>query len=177
VEYIRSRYVIDPRHGHRHFLYTLSRPSPLLFTLTGISAQALITTADFFVSSGLKEAGFEYVSTDDGWMTNARDVNGSMIADPVKFPNGFASVVDYIHSVGLKSGLYSAASSVVCTGRTGSLYHEAIDAAQWASWNIDYVKYDNVSSAQKETRVEKPIPIHLHSHLSLYPPPPPFHDL
>ena len=107
-----------------------------------MTAADLKPTADFFVSSGLAAAGYNYVSTDDGWMTGARNAsNGQMIPDPVKFPgNGFADVAAYVHAKGLKVGLYSAASSVVCSGRTGSLYHEAIDAAQWASWSIDYVK-------------------------------------
>lgn len=105
-----------------------------------VTAADLKTTADFFVSSGLAAAGYEYVSTDDGWMTGARDAAGNMIADPVKFPGGFTDVVSYVHGKGLKIGLYSAASSVVCSGRTGSLYHEEGDAAQWASWGVDYVK-------------------------------------
>ena len=109
-----------------------------------ISAAALKSTADFFVASGLAALGYMYVSTDDGWMANARDAHtGRIIADRVKFPDGFAAVADYVHSKGLKMGIYSAGSSVVCTGRTGSLYNERDDAETFAAWGIDYAKYDN----------------------------------
>jgi len=98
----------------------------------------LTQQADFFVSSGLSKVGYTYISTDDGWMTGARNAAGQMIPDPVKFPGGgFADVAAYVHAKGLKVGIYSAASSVVCSGRTGSLYHEAVDAAQWAGWGLD----------------------------------------
>ena len=85
-----------------------------------------------------------YVSTDDGWMSG-RDANGRMIADPIKFPGGWPALSAYVHGKGLKLGLYSAASSVVCSGRVGSLYNEALDAETFAEWGIDYVK---VSLAQ-----------------------------
>ena len=106
-----------------------------------MNAQDLRDTADFFVSSGLAGAGYTYVSTDDGWMSG-RDANGRMIADPLKFPGGWPALSAYVHGKGLKLGLYSAASSVVCSGRVGSLYNEDIDAETFASWGIDYVKYD-----------------------------------
>ncbi len=73
-----------------------------------------------------------------------RDASGRMYADEVKFPGGWTNLSAYIQSKGLKAGLYSAASSVVCSGRVGSLYNEYLDAETFASWNIDYVKYDNV---------------------------------
>ena len=110
---------------------------------SGISAAALKATADFFVDSGLAKLGYTYVSTDDGWMTTSRDAQGRMIADPVKFPDGFAAVADYVHKKNLLMGIYSAGSSVVCSGRTGSLYNEVIDAETFSSWGIDYAKYDN----------------------------------
>ena len=75
-----------------------------------------------------------------------RDASGRMYADEVKFPGGWTNLSAYIQSKGLKAGLYSAASSVVCSGRVGSLYNEYLDAETFASWNIDYVKYDNVRS-------------------------------
>ena len=106
---------------------------------SGVTAADLKATADFFVSSGMKDAGYEYVMTDDGW-TSGRDAQGRIIADPVKFPGGMAAVADYVHGLGLKLGVYSAASSVVCSGRVGSLYREQIDAQTFASWGVDYVK-------------------------------------
>ena len=63
---------------------------------------------------------------------------GEMVADPAKFPGGWPPLVSYIHSKGLKVGLYSAASSVVCSGRVGSLYNEFLDASTYANWGIDY---------------------------------------
>jgi alpha-galactosidase len=78
-------------------------------------------------------------NTDDGWMAG-RDASGRMIPDPSKFPDGMKPVADYLHGLGLKLGVYSAASSVVCSGRVGSLYNEAIDAETFASWGVDYVK-------------------------------------
>ncbi len=108
---------------------------------SGVNAQDLRDTADFFVSSGLAGVGYTFVSTDDGWMSG-RDANGRMIADPFKFPGGWPALSAYVHGKGLKLGLYSAASSVVCSGRVGSLYNEDIDAETFASWGIDYVKYD-----------------------------------
>lgn len=106
---------------------------------SGVTAADLRATADFFVSSGLAAVGYEFVSTDDGWMSG-RDANGRMVADPVKFPGGMPALVAYVEGKGLKLGLYSAASSVVCSGRVGSLYNEDIDAETFAAWNIDYVK-------------------------------------
>ena len=66
-----------------------------------------------------------------------------MIADPQSFPSGMKSVGDYIHSLGLKYGVYSSAGNFTCQGRAGSLYFEDIDAADFASWGVDYLKYDN----------------------------------
>jgi alpha-galactosidase len=63
-----------------------------------------------------------------------------MTADPAKFPSGFKAVADYVHGQGLKIGIYSAGSSVVCSGRPGSLYNEVIDAQTFASWGVDYNK-------------------------------------
>ena len=70
-------------------------------------------------------------------MSGRSNVTGEMEADPVKFPGGWPPLVAYIHSLGLKVGLYSAASSVVCSGRVGSLYNEFLDAQTFADWGID----------------------------------------
>ena len=72
----------------------------------------------------------------DCWMNAARDANGNQVANPAKFPQGFKAVADYIHSLGLKSGLYTAKGSRTCAGFAASCQHEVQDAAQWASWGI-----------------------------------------
>ena len=104
--------------------------------------EALIKqTADSMVASGMKDAGYEYIILDDCWQTS-RDSIGNIQADPENFPSGIKKLADYIHSKGLKIGIYSDAGSHTCEGRPGSLGFEDIDAKTYASWNIDYLKYD-----------------------------------
>ena len=67
------------------------------------------------------------------------------MADPAKFPSGIKALADYIHSKGLRFGIYTASSSVVCSGRPGSLFHEALDAQTFVSWDVDYVKIECVA--------------------------------
>jgi alpha-galactosidase len=98
--------------------------------------------ADSFIKDGLKDAGYQYIVLDDGWMAKERDKNGNLIADPDKFPNGMKAVVDYVHSKGLKFGIYNCAGSKTCGGYPGSRGHEYQDALLYASWGIDYLKYD-----------------------------------
>jgi alpha-galactosidase len=104
--------------------------------------------ADLFVSSGLKDAGYEYVNLDDCWALPQRAANGDLQPDPVRFPNGIKAVADYVHSKGLKIGIYSSAGSKTCNskGFPGGLGHEQQDANLWASWEIDYLKYDNCNN-------------------------------
>ena len=105
-------------------------------------------TADLFVSSGLKGAGYEYVNLDDCWALPQRDAQGRLVPDPVRFPSGIAAVADYVHSKGLKIGIYTSAGTKTCNslGFPGALGHEYEDAAQFASWGIDYLKYDNCNN-------------------------------
>jgi alpha-galactosidase len=79
-------------------------------------------------------------STQDCWMDKNRTADGAQTAQAEKFPNGFKAVADFIHSLGLKSGLYTAKGPHTCAGFAASCDHEMQDAAQWASWGIDYVK-------------------------------------
>ena len=109
------------------------------FLGTSVNSRALRETADFLVSSNLATAGYKVVSTDDGWMSG-RDSQGRMLPNAVNFPDGMAALATYMKARGLELGLYSAASSVVCSGRVGSLYNEAIDAQTFASWGVGYVK-------------------------------------
>jgi len=106
-----------------------------------ISEQTVRATADAMVSSGMKDAGYEYVVIDDCWH-GQRDANGFITADPVKFPSGIKALADYIHSKGLKFGIYSDAGRQTCGGRPGSQGHEYQDALTYARWGVDYLKYD-----------------------------------
>jgi len=104
--------------------------------------EALIRqTADAMVSSGMRDAGYRYIVIDDCWQVD-RDSLGFIVADPLRFPSGIKALADYIHSKGLKFGIYSCAGSKTCGGRPGSRGHEYQDALTYAKWGVDYLKYD-----------------------------------
>ncbi len=108
-----------------------------------INEELIKETADAFISTGLKDAGYEYVVVDDCWSLRERDKNGNLVADPEKFPHGMRALADYIHGKGLKFGMYSCNGTHTCAGYPGSFEHEFEDAALFASWGVDYLKYDN----------------------------------
>ena len=97
--------------------------------------------ADALVASGMKDAGYQYVVIDDCWQVS-RDATGRIVADPERFPSGIKAVADYVHSKGLKFGIYSDAGTMTCAKRPGSKDHEAQDARTYAEWGVDYLKYD-----------------------------------
>ena len=99
-------------------------------------------TADFIVESGLKDAGYEYIVIDDMWSLKERDANGRLQPDPVKFPHGMKYISDYVHSLGLKFGMYSCGGYLTCGGYPGSYGHEWEDARTFAEWGVDFLKYD-----------------------------------
>ena len=107
-----------------------------------ISEALIMETADAMVERGLRDAGYEYVVIDDCWSLKERDTEGRMVADPEKVPHGMKYLSDYIHSKGLKFGMYSCAGSLTCAGYPGSFDREYIDAETFASWGVDYLKYD-----------------------------------
>jgi len=104
--------------------------------------QLLRETADAMVAQGYRDAGYEYVIIDDGWMLMERDENGLFVADPKKFPSGIRALADYVHSKGLKLGIYSCAGTRTCGRYPSSFDHEFSDARQFAEWQVDYLKYD-----------------------------------
>jgi alpha-galactosidase len=106
-----------------------------------VSESLIKSIADAMVSSGLKDAGYEYVVIDDCWQVK-RDAAGNIVADPDRFPSGIKSLADYVHSKALKFGIYSDAGTNTCAGRLGSRGHEYQDAFQYAAWGVDYLKYD-----------------------------------
>lgn len=107
-----------------------------------INEQLIFETADKMVSEGLLERGYEYLVIDDCWSLKERDEKGCLVADPEKFPHGMKAVADYVHSRGLKFGMYSCAGTLTCAGYPGSFEHEFIDAQTFAEWGVDFLKYD-----------------------------------
>ncbi|WP_246143760.1 glycoside hydrolase family 27 protein [Actinacidiphila oryziradicis] len=111
-----------------------------------VSEQLVEQTADYLVSSGLKDAGYSYVNIDDCWMTSARNSAGQLVPDPAKFPDGISGTAAYVHAKGLKLGIYESAGTATCQGYPGSLNHEQTDANSFAAWGVDYLKYDNCNN-------------------------------
>ena len=107
-----------------------------------INEEVVMGSADILIESGLADCGYNYIVIDDCWALKERGEDGRMVPDPVKFPHGMKYVADYIHSKGLKFGMYSCAGAHTCAGYPGSFDHEFIDAKTFAEWGIDYLKYD-----------------------------------
>lgn len=117
-----------------------------------INETVIQETADAFSSSGLKDYGYKYIVIDDSWsIKDRRNGNGDLIADPEKFPNGIKALADYVHSKGLKLGIYSDAADKTCGGYPGSYGFEEQDANLWASWGIDFLKYDYCNAPQEQS--------------------------
>ena len=106
-----------------------------------ISETLVMEIADAIVENGLLELGYEYVILDDLWQ-GGRDENGIIYPDPEKFPSGMKALGDYIHSKGLKFGVYTDAAEKTCAGVEGSYGYEENDALTYAEWGVDYVKCD-----------------------------------
>jgi len=111
------------------------------FKCDGINETVIKEMADTMVSKGMKAVGYEYIVIDDCWQVG-RDKQGYIIIDKEKFPSGMKALADYIHSKGLKFGIYSDAGTHTCGGRPGSKGYELKDAERYASWGVDYLKYD-----------------------------------
>ncbi|MCX7985984.1 MAG: glycoside hydrolase family 27 protein [Bacteroidales bacterium] len=106
-----------------------------------INEQIIREMADAMVASGMKDAGYIYINIDDCWQ-GGRDSLGFLYPDPKRFPSGMKALADYVHSKGLKIGIYSDAGWKTCGGYPGSRGYEFQDALQFAEWGIDYLKYD-----------------------------------
>jgi len=111
------------------------------FACNGLNEKVVRESADTMVASGMKDAGYQYILLDDCWQVS-RDAQGNIVPDPEHFPHGIKAVADYVHSKGLKFGLYTDAGTKTCAGRPGSLGHEYQDALQYAAWGVDYLKED-----------------------------------
>ncbi|XP_053400322.1 alpha-N-acetylgalactosaminidase-like [Mercenaria mercenaria] len=111
-----------------------------------ISEQLYMTMADLLVSEGYKDKGYEYVNIDDCWMEKQRDANGSLVADRQRFPHGIKWLADYVHSKGLKLGIYEDFGTFTCGGYPGSKFYLQEDAETFASWGVDMLKLDGCYS-------------------------------
>ena len=107
-----------------------------------INEKVVRDTADAIVDLGLKDVGYEYVVIDDCWSLRERNAEGKLVADPEKFPSGMKALADYVHSKGLKFGMYSCAGTRTCAGYPGSFDYEFVDAKTFADWGVDFLKYD-----------------------------------
>ncbi len=106
-----------------------------------VSESLIRDMADAAVTSGMKDAGYEYIVIDDCWQVG-RDEKGNILPDAKRFPSGMKALADYVHSKGLKFGLYSDAGTGTCQDRPGGRGYEFQDARQYAEWGVDYLKYD-----------------------------------
>ena len=107
-----------------------------------ISEEVVLGAADCLIKSGLAAKGYTYIVIDDCWSLPQRDAQGRLVPDPEKFPHGMKYIADYLHAKGLKFGMYSCAGNLTCGGHPGSFEHEFVDAATFAAWDVDFLKYD-----------------------------------
>jgi alpha-galactosidase len=116
-----------------------------------VSEKLIMQMADEMISSGMQDAGYQYIVIDDCWQVD-RDENGEIVVDKDRFPHGMKYVADYVHSKGLKFGIYSCAGSKTCAGRPGGRGHEFQDARTYASFGVDYLKYDWCNTTTQEAK-------------------------
>ena len=126
----------------------LQQPTPFMGWLSwnvvesDISTDVVKAIADAMESSGIRDAGYNYLVIDDLWQAETRADDGSPIEDSSKFPNGMKEAADYAHSKKLKFGIYSDAGDKTCGGAFGSYGFETQDANKYAEWGVDLLKYD-----------------------------------
>ena len=107
-----------------------------------INEQLILDMARKISETGLQSVGYNYIVIDDCWSLKQRDKNGRLQPDPEKFPNGMKAVADALHEMGFKFGMYGCAGTLTCAGYPGSFDHEYVDAATFAEWGVDFLKYD-----------------------------------
>ena len=119
-----------------------------------INEQLVHEMADAIVASGMQKAGYQYIVLDDTWSAMKRDADGNLLAHPEKFPSGMKALGDYLHSKGFKFGIYNCAGTKTCAGFPGGHGHEEQDARMYASWGVDYLKYDWCNTEGLDPKVQ-----------------------
>jgi alpha-galactosidase len=118
-----------------------------------INSNIVKAVANSMVSKGLAAAGYQYIVIDDGWQIS-RDEKGKIIVDSTRFPEGIKYLADYVHSKGLKFGIYTCCGTKTCGGKPGSYGYETIDAKTYAEWGVDYIKEDWCYTDGLDTRTQ-----------------------
>jgi len=108
----------------------------------GITEDDVLANAKALLSSGLAKLGYDYVNLDDCWMAGTRAADGQLQADPTRFPHGMAWLASQLHGMGLKLGVYESFGDTTCQGKPGSYGHYQQDADTFASWGVDFLKFD-----------------------------------
>ncbi|NXA45765.1 AGAL galactosidase, partial [Nothocercus julius] len=138
-----------PRYG------TVHAATALCFVPHVVSSERLfMEMADAMAADGWQDVGYEYVCIDDCWMAPTRDACGRLQPDPQRFPGGIRKLADYVHSKGLKLGIYSDVGNRTCAGFPGSYNHYELDAQTFASWGVDLLKFDGCNSDTLELLAE-----------------------
>jgi len=114
-------------------------------------------TALRMIELGLVKLGYNYINLDDCWQIDRDKNTGVIIVDPSQFPSGIAPLAEFVHLLGMKFGLYSDAGTKTCEGRPGSLGYETMDAATYAEWQVDYLKYDNCNAQGIDPKLRYPV--------------------
>lgn len=115
-----------------------------------ISDELVREVAQAMIDNGMRDAGYNYIVLDDGWMAMERDAEGNLVPHPDKFPHGLTALSQYLHENGFKFGLYNCAGEKTCAGYPGSQGHEFQDARLYASMGVDYLKYDWCNSGSRD---------------------------
>ncbi|NXE83637.1 AGAL galactosidase, partial [Cochlearius cochlearius] len=119
-----------------------------------VSERLFVEMADVMAAEGWRDAGYEFICIDDCWMAPTRDEHGRLQADPKRFPSGIRKLADYVHSKGLKLGIYSDVGNKTCAGFPGSYNHYDLDAQTFAFWGVDLLKFDGCNSDTLELLAE-----------------------
>jgi len=112
-----------------------------------MNEKTIRATADAMVATGLSKLGYQYINLDDCW-AGGRTSEGRVYPEAKRFPSGMKALADYVHSKGLKFGVYTDRGTFTCAGRPGSENHEEVDAQTYADWGVDYVKEDSCYATQ-----------------------------
>ncbi|XP_046546385.1 alpha-N-acetylgalactosaminidase-like [Haliotis rubra] len=120
-----------------------------------VSEKLFMKMADIIAEEGYRELGYEYIGIDDCWPAKSRDADGNLVADPERFPNGILGLSRYVHSRGLKLGIYEDVGTKTCAGYPGSQDYTKQDAETFARWELDLLKFDGCNTDANRSAIRK----------------------